>query len=791
MTATQVAQVIDDNFKNQNKILEEDIAKQNSVIGVSEYKDFSEAEAVNVGDVRKYNGFLYECVEATTGAFEASKWKKSSFKAETEKKLSELENNMLKSNRTSLSLSDLSWENGNISDDGKNSTYDEERRLRSKGYVYLKAGDCFRLDASVVNRSYIFYYNEDLSFETSTSDTEKLYSIKSGFARILLIPKTDSIVGLSLLEYVNYIPYNYGNRISVEDIDSRLANIDNSNDFGWENGHINPEGYNASYDDNYRIRSKMMYVKKGDVISLIRTFGERYIVFYYNENKILNNSTNWLVKNTRIEEDGFVRILMAHEKNGSWGGIEALAASLSVVKNGEYDNCNIIEWELGGIKGTDGSNYSSESSMRTKNIIHVKAGTIIVPYVFGRYLIAYYDEDGNFIKRMPNDGEGEHNDGYYSQNAFEFTEDANVRFILFWMSASTFYEKEGFEHIIPNTVENLPLKFRIIPPKYEMPYYIKKVIDDKNVEIISLGDMFRLTFLTDPHEYFYHEMAAVYCAEKNCNFLVNGGDLHSWPVVGNSTVIKTVNRHMDILVKSSVPVVMTKGNHESCLSGGNDYSTEMWYSQTQKQLRKIDYQYDGTNETLGYFFVDDEKNKVRLICLNIFVNGGSHLIGSQQRIWLMNVALDLSSKAEDEKNWSVIAVGHSQIVDNVDPVETKATMEEDWVARVFRGAYNKTKTDLNSERFDFSTWTAPDFSNIKYQFVAYICGHSHYDNVSRIMDFPHITTASAHPLENDDKYRRVWDSVEEYAFDVYCLDTKSRNLIIKRIGVGSDREVSY
>lgn len=90
MTAVEVAEVIDSNFKNQNKILEEDIATQNSVIGVSEYKDFSEAEAVSVGDVRKYNGFLYECVEATTGAFDASKWKKSSFKAETEKKLSEL-----------------------------------------------------------------------------------------------------------------------------------------------------------------------------------------------------------------------------------------------------------------------------------------------------------------------------------------------------------------------------------------------------------------------------------------------------------------------------------------------------------------------------------------------------------------------------------------------------------------------------------------------------------------------------------------------------------------------------
>lgn len=90
MTAPQVAQVIDDNFKAQNKILEDDIKKQNNAIGVSEYQAFSEAESVAVGAVRLYNGVLYECVEATTGAFDASKWKKSSFKDETEKKLSEL-----------------------------------------------------------------------------------------------------------------------------------------------------------------------------------------------------------------------------------------------------------------------------------------------------------------------------------------------------------------------------------------------------------------------------------------------------------------------------------------------------------------------------------------------------------------------------------------------------------------------------------------------------------------------------------------------------------------------------
>lgn len=90
MTAPEVAKVIDDNFKAQNEILETDIKKQNNVIGVSEYKDFSESEAVSVGELRLKDGYLYECIEETTGEWDAAKWKSSSFKKETEKKLSEL-----------------------------------------------------------------------------------------------------------------------------------------------------------------------------------------------------------------------------------------------------------------------------------------------------------------------------------------------------------------------------------------------------------------------------------------------------------------------------------------------------------------------------------------------------------------------------------------------------------------------------------------------------------------------------------------------------------------------------
>lgn len=173
MTAPQVAQVIDDNFKAQNAILEEDIAKQNNVIGVSEYKDFSEAEAVNVGDVRKYNGLLYECVEATTGAFDASKWKKSSFKAETEKKISDIEE------KTDAKLSELgsevfyfesNWHIGDINQTtGNPNSSIDKLRIYSEPFILT---DNYKLRVNIKGNSLfdwittcrVYVYDKELTY---------------------------------------------------------------------------------------------------------------------------------------------------------------------------------------------------------------------------------------------------------------------------------------------------------------------------------------------------------------------------------------------------------------------------------------------------------------------------------------------------------------------------------------------------------------------------------------------------------------------------------------------------
>lgn len=720
---------------------------------------------------------------------------------------------------TNRNLSLIEWEHGHIDQEGNDSDYDKENRYRSN-FLYLNAGDTIRCADSKVD-FYLFKYNKDFSFECVSESALKEIVIEDNcIARILAVCYD---VSHTFLSNVSVSIKGVALSVSAQNVDSHLAkNVFDKFDFGWEHGHIDNNGLNSFYDAAYRLRSKFLYVKKGDILTLIRNSKERYIIYYYSEKKLLTKATDWLISNTKIEENGFIRILLAYTNNADFSTDEKLFSSMQYYPMGNFDYWKNASWEMGGIAKADGSNYDSNLSCRNSRILHLKAGTVVIPYVFGRYLIAYYDNDGNFLKREPiADNGGQHNDGYYSQNAFEFKEDVNVRFVLFWMNAAKFTKDEGYENILSNddTAESLSRKFRIIPPSYKMPYYIKKVIDDKNKEIAALGNVFKATFITDPHEYYYHEIAARYCAELTSNVLLNGGDLLSYPQNGVDSAIDTVSRHIQALVGCSVPVIMTRGNHEqsldTVLTDDNDphyenaYNRQIYYAQVQRPLMNSAFKYNKGYEDSGYYFYDDAINKVRVICLNNFVAGGYHRIEQHQRYWLIEQALDLSSKGEDEKNWAVIAVGHSPILDKIDYDEPYATNEDRWISDVFKACYNKTNvvisdpdTELgedyvtyrNEHKWNkYNEWTSltHDFTNIKFQFVCYLCGHSHYDNISKGKDFPHIVTTCAHPLENVDRYRRVFDTELEYAFDVLCLDKANRNIILKRIGVGTDRNISY
>lgn len=83
---TYTKAVMDDNATPLDTILQ----MQDDNIGVSDYPEYSESETCSAGDVRKHSGYLYTCIESTTGAWDATKWKQTNFKTEMDGRLSEL-----------------------------------------------------------------------------------------------------------------------------------------------------------------------------------------------------------------------------------------------------------------------------------------------------------------------------------------------------------------------------------------------------------------------------------------------------------------------------------------------------------------------------------------------------------------------------------------------------------------------------------------------------------------------------------------------------------------------------
>ena len=99
MTATQVAQVIDENFNalNGEKATVEAVAdvqknvnRSDDNTGVLYYPEYSSTEPVAVGDVRRYEGLLYRAKEAGAYDWDPEKWERVTLKQLEDEKLSEL-----------------------------------------------------------------------------------------------------------------------------------------------------------------------------------------------------------------------------------------------------------------------------------------------------------------------------------------------------------------------------------------------------------------------------------------------------------------------------------------------------------------------------------------------------------------------------------------------------------------------------------------------------------------------------------------------------------------------------
>lgn len=311
---------------------------------------------------------------------------------------------------------------------------------------------------------------------------------------------------------------------------------------------------------------------------------------------------------------------------------------------------------------------------------------------------------------------------------------------------------------------------------------------------------------------------AINAGMKVGKFVVNGGDF----VSGLPTATDDID-HMSQMYAAhkkgieGKDLFMCQGNHDGTWQKWNSTSHQCkakdvvtdkaWTNMFLKNIPGAVY--DSANPLGGYLYKDYEDRKVRVIILNtcdicVYDNDGylkynamyENAIRQQQLDWLVNYALDFSSKGADKNNWGIIVFTHFGVdVDN-DWFPRGASLVED-VLQAF-----KSGTAINQS----SDWGDPDFQLVvnhdfstqgAMNYIAYIHGHTHTDRVLFNNGVPHIATASANGVYDSETppVGGTCPARAEGTLSYFCWDTMQYNkeeskIIAYRFGAGSDRYIN-
>lgn len=683
----------------------------------------------------------------------------------------------------------ISFEQGTIyTSTGANAS--NAYRVRTKNYFLIDDGDTIQSSANKhfsiilydLNKNYIKGYDWATNYK-HTSGTCYARIVIAYVTESNYVSVADMISDLSITAYP-CLPTN-----------QEVKKQNMISDLSFEIGHIT-DGVDTS--STTRVRSLGYFLlKKGD--SIVSESDRNFLILYYDKtSKTYISRTNWII-GTYIHTDieYLVRIVFAYTTESNFTTIKDLLSGYSI--NTNYIACDIdsvndliqkaissnnneITWGKGHLSTNTGeeSSYNDNLEIRS-NMFYAKQGTYIIPDVYGQCQVYFYDENKNFKGTASSLGYSQLGEGTNlfmpRANAFEIPISSNIRIVYCCAYNKSYVDEFGSMEYFISTL-------RIVPFDYSLQPYIKNAITKRFKEVCSDDkDSLNITFTTDVHEYPYHEKAAVYCANLTSQLLMNGGDLISIPRQNVEDTFIHLAPHIDELTKCKVPVVLTRGNHE--ISANSDYTVSSWYNQCQKPLKNRDMVYNKDDVKGGYFYIDNEDYKTRVVCVNIFrSNSGAHSIGETQMKWLCETAFNLSDK-EYESDWKLLVLGHGHLLDNIDSSETVSTNEEKYLANVFKSIVEKT--NVTNTYYSFGL----NYSNVKYTFLAYFCGHVHNDDVRATSGFYHVVTTCDHPTSDSDGYERTFDSENEYAFDLMNFDYDNDMINCYRIGVGHDRFIHY
>jgi len=348
-------------------------------------------------------------------------------------------------------------------------------------------------------------------------------------------------------------------------------------------------------------------------------------------------------------------------------------------------------------------------------------------------------------------------------------------------------------------------------PSYHQSHLEAKINDIKNKHITQGQDVTSFAFITDMHWTTNTKVSPALlgevCAKCNIEFIFNGGD---W--VNNAgaadNVVSQINEMQEMFENNNIldKTMMVLGNHD-------DNSTYGVASKTILQPRMFDLIFrrisadpnvvmDSDADAIGYYYKDDKFKRIRYIVLNCIDTvydidpendtiefGGQHSYEFRKRQveWFCKEALDVP----DDK-WNVVICSHiPPITENIEGSDNAPNYGEHLLF-ILDSFINKTRYSATASGGSFGSYDIEvDFTNKGGNVIAWLAGHVHYDNVIVKHGVNIVTTINNDTTVWDDAPLKTKGTHTEQAFDIFTINTKTRNVEITRIGAGSDRSFTY
>lgn len=296
-------------------------------------------------------------------------------------------------------------------------------------------------------------------------------------------------------------------------------------------------------------------------------------------------------------------------------------------------------------------------------------------------------------------------------------------------------------------------------------YYQTPTLSVANTLNKQSSDWTSFAFITDMHgngNKQHSQAIALYLLDNtNMSMIVLGGDycVSGWDKTEYDTYMSPF-KNGDLV--GNVYALM--GNHETFANG----------SAEAKQSIYNDFLKDKTwiagSLTNNYYYMDDIDRKIRYLFLNTSDGGSSsvqYTMTSTQVDWIKNhVTLPDSS-------WSLLVLGHVNLCN--------------------MGVSSSTMTESTE------TNGAAIISAIKEcngKIIGYICGHQHVDITGKWSGIQQ-TTLLCDKFENTNYYdgisvtNRESGKVTEQAVSVVSINSKTKQVVIRRIGAGRNSTISY